>query len=249
VRFGTSSVRFREGVYLLSIEHGAIRAELQLTPCAWPTMVTSLSLGAEQHLQWVALPRLAATGWVRIGSTRTTLQAEPAYHDHNWGQFRWGSGLAWEWGFVQLRCDDQPWTVVLARVSDGARHHTLAQSALVWRGQDLVHTFQNRRLELQSSGQLRMTNPFTLPRLARLALPDALSGVPAQLDLRAADGSDELQVTFEAASACRIALPSESDDYKLVVLNETCGSARVRAKLGPHVLDAEGEALLELVHA
>ncbi|MFI5308066.1 MAG: hypothetical protein ACHQ53_11970, partial [Polyangiales bacterium] len=162
LRFGASSLRLVDGVFELSVRSGPIGAELRLKPLMLPTGTTSVSFDEGHAMQWVAVARLSAEGEVSIGDRRMQIADAPAYHDHNWGHFRWGADLAWEWGFVHpidVRC---PWSVVFVRVSDGGRHVTLNQFALVWRDDAYVRAFLNQELSVGSEGAHIGPRPFTL---------------------------------------------------------------------------------------
>jgi hypothetical protein len=212
-----------------------------------PSVTSSVSFGAGHFLHWVVLPRLEASGWVAAQGRRLTLERELAYHDHNWGRFRWGGDLAWEWGFVHAREPSSAWSVVVLRVSDGGRHRSLSQAVLVWRGARLVRTFQNAELGLSLSATHRGPRPLTLPKIASLLLPGTSSGVPGRFAVEAAGHGDRLALEFETTSKARVAIPSERDPFGLVVLNETSGPAHVRGVIEQEAFDFSGTALMEFV--
>jgi hypothetical protein len=136
---------------------------------------------------------------------------------------------------------------VFVRVSDGARHRTLSQAALVWRGEALLRTFQDRELAMSLEGVHRGPRPLTLPPVASSLLPGAGSGVPARVEVRARGQDDELHVAFETRSKARVAIPSDVDPFGLVSLNETSGLARVRGALYGDAFSFEGPAMMEFV--
>ena len=198
-------------------------------------------------MHWVVIPRLEASGWVEVGGRRLELARALTYHDHNWGHFRWGEDLSWEWGFVNPTDPACPWSVVFVRVSDGGRHRTLSQGALVWNQDVNVRTFQNREIDVRLEGTGAGPRPFTIPPIAGLLAPGASSGVPARLALRADGLDDELAIDYEIASGARIVVPSDVDDFGYVLLNETSGPARVRGTTRAGDFDFTGPAIVEFV--
>jgi len=193
------------------------------------------------------VPRLEATGWVTVAGRRFLLSGELAYHDHNWGHFRWGEDLSWEWGFVNPADPHCPWSVVFVRVSDGQRHRTLSQGVLLWKDDVNVRTFQNREISVRLEGAHTEARPLTLPKIAGLLVPGASSGVPARLILEATGQGDSLALTFDVASKARIAVPSDLDDFRVVLLNETTGGAHVRGVTERGRFDFRGPAIVEFV--
>jgi hypothetical protein len=247
VRLGPNRLRWHEGAFQLSLATPELTGELELVPSLLPTVPTTVSLGAGRSLHWIVLPRLLANGWVRLGSERHLVARAPAYHDHNWGNFRWGGDLGWEWGFLLPESGDTRMSVVVVRVSDGLGHKSASQTALVWRESRLVRVFQNHELEFESHGTRPPARPFTVPRVASLLAPAASSGVPARFATRARGAGDSLDFDFSVHDAARVALPSETDPFKLLLLNETTGRARASGSIGGERFELEGDAMMEFV--
>lgn len=247
-RLGPTRVQWRDGAFELTLRTTALCADLRLVPCMPPTVPTSVSFHPGSAIHWVVVPRLEATGWVtREGNRPQRLDRAPAYHDHNWGVFRWGEDLAWEWGFVNPSDPVCPWTVAFVRISDGSRHRTLSQGALLWHEDALVRTFQDREIRVRLDGTHGGSRPLTVPKIASLLLPGASAGVPARATVEANGRDDWLRVDFETAAKARIALPSDANPFKLVSLNEACGRARVSGRQGARRFDFEGTSLMEFV--
>ena len=49
-------------------------------------------------ISWRAVPRLAVDGRLELLGHDHHLLRFSAYHDHNWGRWRWGDDAGWEWG-------------------------------------------------------------------------------------------------------------------------------------------------------
>jgi hypothetical protein len=247
VRLGETSISWRGDAFHLSLQTAKISGELALRPLVLPTVSSCVTFGQGRVMHWVVIPRLEASGWVLVGGRRLQLERALAYHDHNWGHFQWGGDLSWEWGFVNpldARC---PWSAVFVRVSDDRRHRTLSQGLLVWKRESLARTFQNRELRMELQGTHAGARPVTVPGIASLLVPGAASGVPARVRVEIADRQDRLRIDYTTESKARIALASEVDPFRSILLNETCGRAMVTGSLGPDRLDFEGTAVMEFV--
>ena len=54
-------------------------------------------------------------------------------------------------------------------------------------------------------------------------------------------------VEFETSSKARVAIPSDVDPFRLVLLNETCGTARVTGSTAAGAVDFAGPSIMEFV--
>jgi hypothetical protein len=247
VRLGDTRVWWSDGAYRIELQAECVCAELTLRPLMLPTVKSSVSLAPAHAMHWVAVPRLTADGWVQIDGRRVRLAGAPAYHDHNWGHFRWGRDLCWEWGFVHPTDPTCPWTVLFVRIADGLRHNTLSQGVLVWKGDSHIRTFQNQEISVTSTGSLVQARPLTLPAAMALLVPGAASGVPAQLEVRAAGLGEEIAIRFEPTSFARVAMPSDVDELGSVLINETTGNAEVVGRTRAGNFELTGSAVVEFV--
>ncbi|MHC1406646.1 hypothetical protein ACYJ3A_18815, partial [Mycobacterium avium subsp. paratuberculosis] len=76
-----------------------IHGELHFTSTSRPFVVRNEPAG-EGRVSWLFVPRLRADGWLRIGGADHRVCDDLAYHDHNWGRFRWGDDFGWTWGTI-----------------------------------------------------------------------------------------------------------------------------------------------------
>jgi hypothetical protein len=72
-------------------------------------------------------------------------------------------------------------------------------------------------------------------------------GVPARLTVEAEGPGAHLNVGFDTVAGARVAIPSDVDDFRLVLLNETCGNARVEGAVGGETFAFAAPAVVELV--
>ncbi len=244
---GDSRLAWQSGAYHLRLRTEEISSNLILRPATLPTLASSVSLDASNVLRWVVVPRLFAEGWLRVGDRSQHLQRALAYHDHNWGRFRWGGELAWEWGYFHPRDPGCPWDVVVARVCDGLGHRSISQTVLVWRNNRLLRVFESQETAFSAHGVRVAERPFSIPAIAALLAPGSSSGVPARFCVEAQGLSDESKLEFEPTECARVVLPSEAQPLKLVLLNETRGPARVSGRVAGESFTFESDAMMEFV--
>jgi hypothetical protein len=232
---------------VIDMPKAAIQGELRLTPASRPFVVNNQPVG-QGRLSWLFVPRLRADGWFRVGGADHRLKGEPAYHDHNWGRFRWGDDFSWEWSSILPTDTDAPWSLVFTRVTDRRRLRTLFQGLFVWHHDEPAAMFRDAALRVRWSGLLARPPDCTLPPPMRLVLGGAAADVPDLIEITAVRAGDALRVQFHPRSYARIALPSEVHLDRSVVLSETSGTARVSGSIGGADLDLTGVGVFELLH-
>lgn len=117
IRFPTGSIVEEAGSYRIRISEQEFAADLQLARLLPPVTglarnIISTADGSEVFCWSIPLPRARATGTLTLdGHTRAV--DGPAYHDHNWGNYRFGKRLhRWIW----LRVHFADLTLIFARI-------------------------------------------------------------------------------------------------------------------------------------
>jgi hypothetical protein len=248
-RFGPCEFALVEGAYDLIIQLPAIgvRGRVRLVPVSIPFVVNNQRLAAGARISWLFVPRLEAYGHVWIGDTRVSLRGAPAYHDHNWGRFRWGDNFGWEWGSVLPRNLDDPWTVVCQRMTDRHRRRATRQAMYVWHGQEPVALWCDAAVRFEHQGFLRRAPETTVPAVMRVLRPNTASDVPARLTIEGR-GNDRIAMQFEPEEYVRIVVPDEVDPMGVVVLNEVSGRITARGEVAGRAMDVEASGVFELLH-
>jgi hypothetical protein len=226
-----------------------VAGELLLTATGRPAvvLVNNQPLG-DGRLTWLFVPRLRADGWFRVGGSRRRVEGDVAYHDHNWGRFRWGDDFGWTWASVLPATPDDPWSLVFMRMTDRRRLRTLAQALYVWHHDEPVAMFRDSALQVRSTGRLRRPADCTLPPPMRLVLAGDVADVPESVEIIGRRAGDEMRANFRPASYARVALPSEVQLDRSVMLCETGGDVRVEGSLGGEEIGFTGSGVFELLH-
>jgi len=246
-RMTVSSDGYRISIRLA--RHG-ISGELHLTPLGSPSVVVvnNQPLGEAGRLNWLFVPRLRADGWFRLGGHEHLLDDDVAYHDHNWGRFRWGDDFGWTWGSILPSSSADPWSFVFMRRTDRRRLTSVAEALYVWHHGELVALFRDAEVRIRSSGLLGRAPDCTLPPPMRLVLGGAASDVPASVDIRAERAGGVVHAVVHPETHARLAQPSEVSLDRSVVLAETSGAARVTGAVDGTPLDFRGVGVVELLH-
>jgi hypothetical protein len=246
--FGPNRAVFDKGKFELAVamRHAPIALELELEPQTFPTQANNLMVDDCPPIQWLVTPRWSAKGWVRVGSRRHELQAAVAYHDHNWGYFRWGKNFAWEWGYATPDSGINPWTMVFVRLADRAHLTDLMQAVFLWKGPRQHRLFRASELEVWHEGLLRPTHVFKLPRVMALAHPGEITDVPKRLQIRARRGRDHVAITFTTRDVAQVLIPND-DDLGVTIIHEVAGDVCVEGKIDDEPVSITGPSIFEFL--
>jgi hypothetical protein len=246
--FGHNSVRFRDGVFDLSIalQNRPIALMLQLRPIALPFLLHNNVPMAEGEINWLVVPRLVCNGTITIGRKVHTLYEAPAYHDHNWGRWLWGQDFAWQWGFALPAHADIPWSMVFDCLTSRTRNQVLELSLWLWKGTTLHRFFGQREIQVRPTGYLAPARIPKFPRVMALIAPQYTTEVPRNLHLAAMAGDDHLHGRFEAEDVAQIIIPNEID-LGVTIINEVSGHLELEGKVRSESVGMQGRAIFEVL--
>ena len=246
-RFGETYLRARSGAFELSLKSNAapISARLRLEPVTLPLLRPKTALGSAV-VNWLAAPRLRATGTITIEGTPYFLRNAPAYHDHNWGHWRWGREFYWQWAFGLPSVDDNPWTVVFYRLFDRSRTIEHARALLLWHGQHLFRVFRDDEVVSRERGFLSPPRILKVPPAMGLLVPQLSTDVARQLTVEARSGGDTVLLEIDNSSLAQLIVPND-DDLETTVINEVVGAFRLSGRVQGETVESQGESFHEHV--
>lgn len=224
-----------------------IHGELHLTSVSRPFVVNNQPVG-DGRMAWLFVPRMHADGWLRTGGQEVRLDSDVAYHDHNWGRFRWGGDFGWTWGTVLPPSSETPWSLVFLRMTDRRRLRCLSQALYVWRDDEPAAIFRHAAVEVKSNGLLGRVADCTLPPPMRLVLGGDVSDIPESMEIAATRAGDAVRAEFRPQSYARLAQPSEVCLDRSVVLCESNGTAHVTGSINGEDIDFVGDGVFELLY-
>ena len=248
LQLGDCELLFRGGEYRLRarLQDAPIECDLRLRPVAAPLVGIGTPVG-DGELHWVVVPRLVAAGVVRVGGEVEVMTHAPAYHDHNWGNWRWGDDFSWQWGFV---LPDEPgarWSLLFSRLLDRARGRVIDTKLALWRGGELRRLFSGPEVEVLPGVAARQSAlPCVVPRALSLLASSRVSEGPQSMELIAAGQGDFVRGSFDSCSFSKVVIPHETD-LGHTIIHEHEGAARFRGLVGGNTLDLRGRGVFEFL--
>jgi len=250
LRFGRDALRFHRGQLHIVVraKRRPVFIDLVFRPVTVPSVVNDMVLSDDQQSHWFLVPCLLATGTVRVNGREWRLANALAYHDHNWGYFRWGRDFGWLWGYGHAIGADDTWSVTFGRQTDRAGAVDYVRGLALWRGPRQWRLFDTRDVTITEHGLLRDESSFTLPRAAAMLLPAKSAGVPARLHCRAASRGDVLDLEFLSDRVSRLLVPND-DDLGFTVISEVTGHLRLKGFVHGEPIEAVGRGVCEFLGA
>jgi hypothetical protein len=250
IRVGDSSVVCREGLYHVSVamRDRDLATQLRLAPHSEPMLVWNDTPIGSGSINWLIVPHLLARGDLRAGDREIVFDGACAYHDHNWGHWRWGEDLAWTWGFATEMSKDVHAgraVVVFDRTSDRTDTTAVEQTLAVWQQEKLTKLFVRRMLRARRSGRFG-ERIRRVPGAMNLVASGKVLDVPAALEVSARDGEDWIDAVYHVEAAVQIAIPSEFG-FGVVGLNETFGMMTIEGMIGGAPLAYQARACFEFM--
>lgn len=247
-RMGAHAFFFADGAYRVTARSGCsdVEVDLVLAPETLPAIVHNVDVAGGRPLHWLMVPRLRASGTVRVDGCAHEVRGQPAYHDHNWGRFGWRGGFAWEWGYVLAPPGGPDWAIVFVRMRDGAQHRTLRQGVFVWRGGLQRRVFRGASVAFERSGACGTAPELRVPPVLALAHPEGRTDVPAKLALEAREGDDLVQVAFDSEGTAQVLVPHDGE-RGATRIQEVAGRARVKGRVGGVEVDFEARTVVEFL--
>jgi hypothetical protein len=247
---GDNRIEFTDGSYHVdaAVESDALSARLRFYPLTRPAIASSVRLSAGKRMRWLVVPRLAAEGKISIAGKEFTLDKAPAYHDRNWGHFRWGADYSWEWATILPTSLSVPWSLVYMRISDGSRNRTYSQSLMVWRGAQSSRVFHGADMRIGQFDLLTQKRTFRLPHIVNLMVPGETSNIPRNLEIEAKAWSDQVNVRLALEGYAQVGVPNDGPEG-LTLLSEVVGEAEVNGRIGREDIRFHGHVLAEFNHA
>ena len=244
---GASRMRFDERGFTLeaSLADRPIALTLTLTPETMPLMRPNTPL-EEGPIHWLVVPRLAASGTVRVGDREFSVENAPAYHDHNWGRFRWGHDFAWQWGFALPSLAAAPWSLAFVRLINRARTSDLGHGLFLWRRGLQRRIFREGEVSITPRGHFAPARIAKFPRALALLAPELTTDVPRTLEIAAAARGDAVRCRFEAEDLAQVVIPDDGD-FGLTVINEVRGRLTMEGTVDGEAVAMEGRSVFEFL--
>ncbi len=193
---------------------------------------------------WRAVPLLSVSGRLTDTSGTMGLDDALAYHDHNWGRWRWGEDLGWAWA----AWPSSEGALVISRPTDRSHRRGAARAVLALPS--------NGRWGTRSYGAASVALDMERWRTGcDRRIPGAMAALhggrtkprlPSRVELRVDDGFDRFHARFDADDAIQVIVAEPAEPgYSFV--HELFGRFRAEGTSDGRPFGFDGQGVFEYV--
>jgi hypothetical protein len=192
-----------DGQVAASVAGDEITARISARPAALPFDVPSRLPFGSGWISWSVVPRLRLSGALTVGPHEIDLARTSGYHDRNWGRWRWGDDIGWNWAAL-LAPEPSP-VIVISRATDRA-HLRGGWLVSVLPGQRRIQ-FHDSMVTSRWSGRFNGTMPRLPGAMAALQSGRRRPELPERVVMAVGDESSRLEIEFVTRAAAQIIAP------------------------------------------
>ncbi|MDY6806541.1 MAG: hypothetical protein SXA11_22410 [Cyanobacteriota bacterium] len=222
----------------------AFEAEAEATPL----LVTEDSPFGSGFIGWGLVPGLRVAGELSVGGASFPIHRDWfCYHDRNFGRFRWGEDIGWEWFAAFVTCTDgRTLTLVLDRRTNKDHSQWGLSYIFVYLGNQLRKIFLGATLAIDWEWSPEAVLPMRLPGVMASVFAHRSLPVPESLRVEAEDDRDRLSVSVRFDSAMELVVP-DNQGRQYSFIQEVSGRVEVNFLLDGEMLRARGLIYAEYV--
>lgn len=215
---------------------------------ATPLFVTDDSPFGSGFIGWGLIPGLRVSGELSVCQQTFTIdQNWFCYHDHNFGRFRWGEDIGWEW-FVAFLTDKNGRTFTLVLDKRTNKDHTITglPYIFIYEGPNLVKTLLGDGLSIDWQWTPRPVKPLRLPGIMASFFSEQALKMPQRLDITATDDQAHLTLSIDFDAAAELIIPdNQARQYSFI--EEVTGPVQMTLSLQGDTIEATGVIYAEYV--
>ena len=242
-------LEFNRDRFIVALEdnraHLAIHFQAQAQ--ATPLLITEDSPFGSGFIGWGLVPGLQVLGELSV--CRQKFAIAPSwfcYHDRNFGRFRWGEDIGWEWFVAVLVGEDgRKFTLVLDKRTNKNHSSSGLPYIFIYEETQLRKIFLGPTLQIDWDWTAAQ-RPLRLPGVMASLFVDKAIKVPQALQIQARDEQDSLMLNVKFEAMTELVVPdNQARQYSFI--EEVTGQAEVELSLGGKVIHAKGLIYAEYV--
>ncbi|MDB9313689.1 hypothetical protein PN462_11310 [Spirulina sp. CS-785/01] len=222
--------------------------QFQALPQATPLLVTEDSPFGSGFIGWGLVPGLQVAGELTLANSRFPLNSNwYCYHDRNFGRFRWGEDIGWEWFVAFLTSSDgRTFTLVLDKRTN--KNHTThgLPYIFIYQGNEVIKIFLGPALNIDWDWTENAELPIRLPGLMASLFTERTVKMPQGLQVYAADEQDQMLVTAQFNASLELVVP-DNQERQYSFIEEVTGSVELLLLWQGKKIEAKGLIYAEYV--
>ena len=214
-----------------------------------PLLVTEDSPFGSGFIGWGLVPGCQVIGELSIGGQSFNLDRNCfCYHDRNFGRFRWGEDIGWEWLVAITTCEDgRQITLILDRRTN--KDHSLGglPYIFIYVGKEVSKIFLGSSIRIHWDWSSSPEVPLRLPGVMASLFSDRSLRMPQALQIEAADEQDRLLINMNFDAMTELVIP-DNQVRQYTFIEEVTGCVEVNLLLKGESFQSQGLVYAEYVH-
>ncbi|MDY6783562.1 MAG: hypothetical protein SW833_13630 [Cyanobacteriota bacterium] len=215
---------------------------------ATPLLVAEDAPFGSGFIGWGLVPGLRVAGELSVAGAHFPIHQDWfCYHDRNFGRFRWGEDIGWEWFVAFVTCTDgRTLTLVLDRRTNKDHCRGGLSYIFVYVGNQLRKIFLGATLAIDWQWSATAVLPMRLPGIAASVFAHRSRSMPEGLQVEAMDERDRLSISARFDSAMELVVP-DNRSLQYSFIEEVSGNVEVSFWLDGERLQGRGLIYAEYV--
>lgn len=234
VQNGESSVWLRANYSNLELKFLA-------RPKAGPIHVEERTRFGSGFIGWGFNPAMTVQGSVKAGGERHYFDSNwYCYHDRNFGVFRWGENIGWEWFVCNLKDEKGQSCQVVFDQRTGKNHLERGfPYVFIFRENRLKRVFVGMSLDITWQREKKSKTPLRLPGHLATVFSSRISSDVQSIIFTAGDERDRLSLQMRTEKSYQIVVP-DNETRQYTIMEEISGKAKLLGSLNGNRLKATG---------
>lgn len=213
-----------------------------------PFLIDEQAKFGQGYIGWGFIPGMAVKGFYSVCGTNFKIGGSwYCYHDRNFGRFRWGEDIGWEWIVASFEgSNNSSYQVVFDQRTNKDHSEKGFQYIFIFRDNRLKKVFVGNTLRVKWKRKKPCGIPLRLPGNMASAFADKISAEIESVELTARDDKDFINITFHTAKAFQLIVP-DYEKRQFTVMEEISGKAFLNGMLSGSNIKAKGHFYAEFV--
>jgi len=222
--------------------------DFQAQAQATPLLVTEDTPCGSGFIGWGLVPGLQVMGELSICEQRFGIdETWFCYHDRNFGRFRWGEDIGWEWLVAVLSAENgRKFTLVLDKRTN--KDHSLSglPYIFIYEETQLRKVFLGSTLQIDWEWTPAAQRPLRLPGVMASLFADKTVKMPQALQIQAMDEQDQMMLNVQFDAMTELIVP-DNQARQYTFIEEVTGKAEMYLSLQGKTIYARGLIYAEYV--
>ena len=207
-----------------------------------PVFVNEKTEFGSGFIGWGFIPKLIVNGSLKVGETEAVInKLWYCYHDHNFGQFRWGEDIGWEWLVVNFKNFEggKEYQFVFDQRTNKNHSEKGVKYIFFFQNNMIKKIFLGNALKIKWERSVDSKTPIILPGTMASAFSNQFATEINAIRISAKDDRDSLKLQLNIEKSYQFIVP-DNQQRQYTIMEEVSGNAGFKIKIKKEIIEAKG---------